>query len=551
MCRPPFRTSTGAIPDHYSHGRRQSNGPQAPQQQSSSTAGLQDSIKQHNVPLANPKAGSNKRKRPSDYEAEQHLSLSRSKRQKFAAQGSKQVFDNVAPTLGIAYDTIMTKDAKNNRAGRVLDEAIPALRRRRTLQMSDGVLAVPVTPDSTVVHPSKNTDRQKDASPKSIPQSKHSLVPLEDSSIVPAVLIQPLQESSSASKLLTPTPTMSNPTPIVSKPQTPTLEHSMPNLEATLASPSSDTGSQVKNNKRFLSLSDIQEVIERHLRCLHDDHRYQVATELDHALAYKKPRLDSLDSNLRCAAPNGMMGVSHKKSPFDTMQPIEIKTKTKVGFPGKRYAHMELETYHAGSKSKSKGAMACPISTYDPHEPEMPSYTQGLPGYTQYVSVTRSVLGENVKQMHAWPYFKFEGTHVPEEDNVYDNLRQQYHVDIEQWPRKVQRAQEVRTYAPYVEAFLEDIGSSMSDVLYYFLEPKKDHVKFANCRPRDALCKEDFNRQSPRWVQVFSSLLKPSRDALKKAALACIAFSDALRDVTLTMWHIARKSQAAYPSDGL
>jgi len=72
-----------------------------------------------------------------------------------------------------------------------------------------------------------------------------------------------------------------------------------------------------------------------------------------------------------------MMGVLHKKSPFDAMRSIDVKTKTKVGFPGNKYAHMELETYQAGNKSKLKSAMACPISTFNLHEPGMPSYTQG------------------------------------------------------------------------------------------------------------------------------------------------------------------------------
>jgi len=317
MCRPPFKTSTSAIPDHDSNGRRLSNGPQDPQLQPSSMAGLQDPIKQHNVPLADSKASSNKRKRPSDHELEQYPSSSKIKRQRPTAQSPTQVFEDFVPTAKLSYDTIMSKHAKNKRAGRLLDEAVPALRRRRTLQMSDGVLAVPATPDSTMVHSSKSTDRQKEASPKTIPQSKPTRVPLEDSPIVTAVLVQPLEGSSAASKLLTPTPTVStvcnststvsNPTSTVSDPtstvSSPTSTVSKPPKKATIASPSSHTVSQAKSNKRFHSLCDVREVIERHLRDLHNDHSYMIATQLDRVLAYEKPRLDPLDSSLHLLHP--------------------------------------------------------------------------------------------------------------------------------------------------------------------------------------------------------------------------------------------------------
>jgi hypothetical protein len=110
----------------------------------------------------------------------------------------------------------------------------------------------------------------------------------------------------------------------------------------------------------------------------------------------------------------------------------------------------------------------------------------------------------------------------------------------------------VQTYAPYVDDFLDEIGVTMLDVLYYFLESDERVIKAVSkgCRDRIELCKEDLNRSSPRWVKLFSKIPTPSTETLRKTALACTAFSDALPYFTqhcrgLTLWHVARKSQAA------
>lgn len=313
-----------------------------------------------------------------------------------------------------------------------------------------------------------------------------------------------------------------------------------------------------EETRNFQVLSEVREVVDRHLTDLHNDHQYRVQAELIRAHQYKTPDLKPLETraNLPSAAPNGMMGIVHKTSPFQHMKPIEVPVK---GDPGPGYIQMSMEKFSTDIFSKGKATkpifkrdVAFPVSTHVA-KPEIPSYTGETPSYTQYVSLKQNVLGRNDKQMHVWPYFQFEGNYVPGEGKVYCDLRSAFDVDVEQWPRKVHRTQQVQTYAPYVESLLEEIGSSMSDVLYYLLESDHEAIESASagCRAREDLCKEDMNRSSSRWVKVFSNLPRPSPEGLRKAALVCTAFSEALPQFTdhsadLTIWHIARKSSAAH-----
>lgn len=300
-----------------------------------------------------------------------------------------------------------------------------------------------------------------------------------------------------------------------------------------------DKPSQLNN---LASLTGIRAVLGKHLGDLHNDHEYEVRYQMTRARASSKS-ISLTDPNMSHESK------TKNRSLFAHMKAQQAEVKGKARVP-KNHLYMSVEVYNeSGKRSISKTQMVCPVVTMDIED--APGTAQ-VPGYTHYVSTKRNVLCENTKQMHVWPYFHFEGENIPDEDKLYAKLKSQYDVDVEDWPRKVYRTQQSRTYTVYVENFLAEIGCSMSDILYYFLEPDNDAVKRASqgCLDRDALCQEDFSRGSSRWVQVLSKLPQPSKESLRKAALACTAFSQSLPLFTashkgLTLWQIARKSEAA------
>ena len=303
-----------------------------------------------------------------------------------------------------------------------------------------------------------------------------------------------------------------------------------------------------------LALSEVQKVIDKHLRDLRNDHEYKVHRQMTRARHYQRPDFHALrtESGLPSRAPNGMMGLVHTVSPFDRLAPIDV-TITSQADMDQNHMQMCVKRFNKPvSKATYKSYTACPIRQPKPEDTELANYIGDMPQYTHFFGLKRSILGENARQMHVWPYFQYEADYVAGEGKVYTDLRNEFDVDVEQWPRKVHRSQQVQTYGQYAEAFLEDIKSSMSDVLYYFLESDEAIIQSASegCKDRNKLCREDFNRSTSRWVKVFSSLPRPDPDGLRRAALACTAFSNALPRFTahskdLTLWHIARKSQAA------
>ncbi|KAL1305231.1 hypothetical protein AAFC00_002148 [Neodothiora populina] len=304
--------------------------------------------------------------------------------------------------------------------------------------------------------------------------------------------------------------------------------------------------------EKKVSLAEAQSIMKNHLAEMHRDHEYKVHAEMRRAHMHTFPTFNTPATDVPLTTRYGMTCVAKSVSPFQGMEAIERRNAS-----GKdKMIKIEARTYK-NNRTTSKITLGCEVSTIDPHKPEVHGYTGDMPRYTHYVSINRNVLGQNTKQMHVWPYF---GSDVESDETweaqVQDDLRKRFDVDVEQWPRKIYRAQQVQVYMPYVESFLDEIGCGMSDILYYLLEPDEDGIRTASkdCLSRNKVCEEDLDRSSTRWVKVFSKLQRPSSDMLRKAAIACTVFSRALQHFSkstdhLTMWHIARKHQAAHLSD--
>ncbi|KAG9545666.1 SET domain-containing protein, partial [Aureobasidium melanogenum] len=164
-----------------------------------------------------------------------------------------------------------------------------------------------------------------------------------------------------------------------------------------------------------------------------------------------------------------------------------------------------------------------------------------------------NVLGTNTRQLQVWPYF---GEDVDDDGTI----RERFDVIVEDRPRKVLISQQVGTYGPYFEAFLEEIDCPMDTILKYLLEASEGpdgllsrltsfayDAKFARTiiRAKDKYCRDDFDRTSQRWVSVASSLPEIDDQTLWKAAVVCHTFW--IR-TNFSPWQIARK-YAKFPDN--
>ena len=149
-----------------------------------------------------------------------------------------------------------------------------------------------------------------------------------------------------------------------------------------------------------------------------------------------------------------------------------------------------------------------------------------------------NVLGPNQTQLHFYPYF---GESVP--DEVYQRLEDIYASDVPGRGMALLLGERARAYEEYIDAFLEEIGCTMQDVLYYLLNQKNTNLDPLYVG-RDRHCRDGFNRSSERWQSVFSTLPCSSASALQKASMACTAF---LGLAGFSLWHVARKSDYASP----
>lgn len=178
--------------------------------------------------------------------------------------------------------------------------------------------------------------------------------------------------------------------------------------------------------------------------------------------------------------------------------------------------------------------------------------TQDVPNYAHYVSITSNILAQNSKTLHCWPYFGDDFISAEAE-----NLKENYHLDIDGREQKLLRLRQAQRYEEYVESALSDLGCSWSDVLRFLLEERPavgittDAMKALN--NRQEFCKEEFDRHNRRWAAVLS-LLPPSTTE----QMACAAvFCDTFQKIThFPLWHIARRSdlcklpdKAQVPSD--
>jgi hypothetical protein len=176
-------------------------------------------------------------------------------------------------------------------------------------------------------------------------------------------------------------------------------------------------------------------------------------------------------------------------------------------------------------------------STYRSFTSDVPD----VPSYAHYVSIKNNILAPNVTKLICWPYFGDEF-----DINTADNLREQYHLDIDARERKLVLLLKAQKYEEYVQSALEDLECSWADVLRFLLDPHPDVGNSPDAMKalssRHEFCEHDFSRISERWRSILTELPASTPEKLGRAAVLCDNFQKLAK---FSLWHVARRSEYA------
>ncbi|KAH0364697.1 SET domain-containing protein, partial [Aureobasidium melanogenum] len=354
-------------------------------------------------------------------------------------------------------------------------------------------------------------------SPKTEPSSSSSFI---KNSSDPATMVPPSDSSSMEPS------SSSDPPPFIENTSDPAAMVSASNsssMEPSSPSPFNYAEHEVLRDEDDVKIYSI--CLEKYLDEMDDDHEALTETWLAKARIYQRPTLFPRDRNkTRNRAAN-----KPRSDPFANIK--HSKNARTITLTGKAFSQLRPKGETITSSARISSTKAVSIE---------------VPNYTHYTRISGNVLGTNTRQLQVWPYF---GEDVDDDGTI----RERFDVIVEDRPRKVLISQQVSTYSPYFEAFLEEIDCPMDTILKYLLEASEgpdgllsrltsfaDDAKFARTmiRAKDKFCRDDFDRTSQRWVSVASSLPEIDDETLWKAAVVCHTFW--IR-TNFSPWQIARK----------
>ncbi|PNS21809.1 hypothetical protein CAC42_407 [Sphaceloma murrayae] len=293
--------------------------------------------------------------------------------------------------------------------------------------------------------------------------------------------------------------------------------------------------------KPVKSKSEVDEALNGCLDVFRDQQQYTVKTNLAKARSLRKCLGQSdflstqprrvFDENIleRCYV-NGMVCVK-KSSPFADLKPMHTSAD---GRPDSTFNCITIETVESGVK-KIKG----PSYTVGCRPTRWTDKAKTTPAYTHCTAVKKNVAAPNQRILQSYPYF---GEDV--DQSIFDALDSRYDVDAPQRARKVLQGQQSRLYMPQTLQWLDRIGISEKDVLFYLLNDNVPDDQKAVYADREKSCKHDFDRTSEHWTTVFSNVASaaPSVSKLQLTAWACAVF---LTKMGFSIWQVVRKSDLA------
>ncbi|KAI9752139.1 MAG: hypothetical protein M4579_005739 [Chaenotheca gracillima] len=135
-----------------------------------------------------------------------------------------------------------------------------------------------------------------------------------------------------------------------------------------------------------------------------------------------------------------------------------------------------LEGLQGSSASGGPKAMSIGKVRFKPHDQKQPpriisatcssykSRIEAIPSYVTYTTLNRRILVQDDFELRYFPYF---GDNDQGEDFLIDSLFENNPRDL---PQDYRRAEEASALVPSLKSFLDDVGSSISDVILYLEE---------------------------------------------------------------------------------
>ena len=239
-----------------------------------------------------------------------------------------------------------------------------------------------------------------------------------------------------------------------------------------------------------------------------------------------------------------------QSSPFKGTSSVKSRVIT-TGKPAKGYGRLE----QAKSVKSHNEKIDVPLVSYTAEKVV-------IPPYTNYIATRRNVLIGDDKRRTFLPYHGDDAwvdTDYADLESKIGRNRLLYH--------KLNHLEEqARLYGPYAQRFIQQVGCSMSDVLYYLLDetsppvPEELPTELASVwRNRQSHITDDYYDDSddaesitPRknakvqskqpkeqWQIAFINISEPPKGrVLAAAGLACAVF---LSTAGFSLWHIAKK----------
>lgn len=276
--------------------------------------------------------------------------------------------------------------------------------------------------------------------------------------------------------------------------------------------------------------AQVEKVLGKYLEELGDDNEYWTSVSMHRARIAKEQ--NQSPNVVTESAPRS--GQHDPPTSFANLKSIEMLPHQKGSPSAKSDQLWGIERISSTGKGGGPTWVSAKYTTFTSDVPDVPSYAH-------YVSIKNNILAPNVTKLICWPYFGDEY-----DMSSLSNLREQYHLDIDDRERKLGLLLKAQKYESYVESALADLEISWADVLRFLLEPHPDIGNSADAMKalsnRHEFCEHDFSRISERWQSILSELPASKPEKLARAAVLCDNFQKLAK---FSLWHVAHRSEFA------
>jgi hypothetical protein len=211
---------------------------------------------------------------------------------------------------------------------------------------------------------------------------------------------------------------------------------------------------------------------------------------------------------------------------------------------------VKQDTFKPGSRAiTAKSSWSIPTTTYT-------SQAVLVPHFREHVTLKKSILSDNESKLLVTPF-------VPEslEIEMMKQLPKSYSISHDNNVNMDLRSEQCRFYKDAIDVFLEELGISWSDILFWLLASEQSISRLNGNSPsnknyRRVLCDrsafenekftrnrvvhklEMFDRTDQKWQELLHGLQKPTADRLRLSSLACMSI---LKACGFNVWYLVKQ----------